>query len=129
MFPFVLFGVFFPQENGRSEEKKQKEDNLFFFCLEPSGSMFMLNSLCSEICFTAMLSAFCLCGLNSERWFASVSHKAKDKLCYGKCQRKKHTETGREYKNTVSNCAGNCTAIAPVWLENSEVQWKTPNTH
>lgn len=40
----------------------------------------MLNSLCSEICFTAVLSAFCLCGLSSERRFASVSHKAKDKL-------------------------------------------------
>lgn len=66
---FFLFclAFFFPQENGMSEEKEQEEENLCILCLEPNGSMFMLNSLCSEICFTAMLSAFCLCGLSSER--------------------------------------------------------------
>lgn len=42
--------------------------------------------------------------------------------CYGKCQRKKHTETWKEYKNTVSNCAGDCTGIAPAWLENKFTQ-------
>lgn len=49
--------------------------------------------------------------------------------CYGKCQRKKHTEMG---KDTVSNFAGDCTAIAPAWWKTnlaSETQWQTPNTH
>lgn len=66
-----------PQEDGRIEEK-ELEGEMFFSCLELNANTFMLNSLCSEIHFTVMLSAFCLCGPSSERLFASVSHKAKD---------------------------------------------------
>lgn len=77
---FVGLFFFFPKRM-RGQRKKSKRKKIYgVLCLEPNGGMFMLNSLCSEICFTAVLSAFCLCGLSSERRFASVSHKAKDKL-------------------------------------------------
>lgn len=52
-----LFLFFFPADDGRTEEQ-EKLFGYFFLCLELNGSMFMLNSLCSEMHLIVILSDF-----------------------------------------------------------------------
>lgn len=55
----VFVFVFFPTDDGRTEEKEQEKlFGYFFLCLELNGSMFMLNSLCSEMLLIVILSDF-----------------------------------------------------------------------
>lgn len=122
-----VWGFFFPQENGRSEEKEQEEENLWFFCA--------WNRIGVCLCWIAFAQRYvslqcfqpsvCVVWVQRDDLLLFPTRLRTSWRCYGKCQRKKHTETGKEYKNTVSNCAGDCTAIAPAWLENKFGQWSS----